>query len=277
MGEHRNVEDIRETYDAFAAGDLTKALRNLAPAGVFHFGGTGALSGDRMGLTHIKEALVGAYALSGGTRRFEINHVYADDRHGVVLLREQASRPDGLSIDLHEAHVIEYDDQGRISDLWDIPDDPEAHDRFFDKEMGPRPEGAPVVEHPNVETIRQTYNALVAGDLPSALKALAPEGTLHFGGTGPLHGDHRGVDRVGAVLSRAATLTAGTQKLDVTAIYADDNHGVVVVRERASRPDGATLDVDEVHMLSFSGDGLITDIWDLPSDREAHDRFFDGQ
>ena len=230
-----------------------------------------------MGLTHIKEALVGAYALSGGTRRFEINHVYADDRHGVVLLHEQASRPDGLSIDLHEAHVIEYDDQGRISDLWDIPDDPEAHDRFFDKEMGPRPEGAPVVEHPNVETIRQTYNALVRGRPPQRPQGIGSRRNAALRGHRTVAwrppGRRPGRRRV----SRAATLTAGTQKLDVTAIYADDNHGVVVVRERASRPDGATLDVDEVHVLSFSGDGLITDIWDLPSDGEAHDRFFDGQ
>ncbi len=148
MREHRNVEAIQETYDAFAAGDLTKALRNLAPAGVFHFGGTGPLSGDRMGVTYIKEALVGAYALSGGTRHFEIEHIYADDRHGVVLLRERASRPDGMSIDLLEAHVIEYDDLGRITDLWDIPDDPDAHNRFFDKDMGPRPTARPLSNTP---------------------------------------------------------------------------------------------------------------------------------
>ncbi len=125
--------------------------------------------------------------------------------------------------------------------------------------------------------VRETYDALVAGDLAVALKALAPEGTLHFGGSGSLSGDHRGIDEVGAVLARTWELTAGTQRLDVTAVYADDNHGVVAARERASRPDGASLDIDEVHVLAFGGDGLITDIWDLPSDHEAHDRFFDGR
>ena len=40
--------------------------------------------------------------------------------------------------------------------------------------------------------------------------------------------------------------TGGTQKLEIPGIFADDRHAVVVVHETASRPDGATLDVDEV-------------------------------
>ena len=72
-------------------------------------------------------------------------------------------------------------------------------------------------------------------------------------------------------------LTAGTEKLDITSIYADDRHGIVVMRETASRPDGATLDLEEVHVLAIDDDGRITDLWDLPSDPEAHDRFFDGE
>ena len=72
-------------------------------------------------------------------------------------------------------------------------------------------------------------------------------------------------------------LTAGTQKLDTTSIYADDRHGIVVMRETASRPDGATLDLEEMHVLAIDDDGRITDLWDLPSDPEAHDRFFDGE
>ena len=42
-----------------------------------------------------------------------------------------ATRTDGASLDVEEAHVLTIDD-GRITNLWDLPDDPEAHDRFFD-------------------------------------------------------------------------------------------------------------------------------------------------
>jgi ketosteroid isomerase-like protein len=132
MPEHPNVQRIRDTYAAFAAGDLTAALKDLAPAGILHFQGSGPLSGNRMGVDNIKAALVGAYMLTAGTRRFEISRIFADDHHGVVVMRETASRPDGATLDVNEVHIIAYDDEGRITDLWDLPSDPEAHERFFD-------------------------------------------------------------------------------------------------------------------------------------------------
>jgi ketosteroid isomerase-like protein len=134
-----------------------------------------------------------------------------------------------------------------------------------------------VAEHPNVQRVRDAYAAFAVGNLAEALKYAAPDAVFHFNGSGPLSGDHRGVDEITSVLVRGIELTGGTTKLDVTGVYADERHGVVVLRETASRPDGATLDVDEVHVLALDGEGRITDFWDLPSDPEAHDRFFDGE
>lgn len=134
-----------------------------------------------------------------------------------------------------------------------------------------------MAEHPNVQTIRDAYAAFSAGDLTAALKKLAPNAVFHFNGSGPLSGDHTGVDDISAALIGTFELTAGTQKLDIASVFADDHHGVVVLHETASRPDGATLDIDEVHVLALDDEGRITDLWDLPSDPEAHDRFFDGE
>jgi hypothetical protein len=133
-----------------------------------------------------------------------------------------------------------------------------------------------VAEHPNVQRIRDAYAAFTAGDLAAALRDLAPEGVFHFGGVGPLSGDHTGLDAISTALIGTFEVTGGTQALDVHGVFADDHHGVVVLRETASRPDGATLDVEEVHVLAFDDEGHITDLWDLPNDPEAHDRFFDG-
>ncbi|HXQ60433.1 MAG TPA: nuclear transport factor 2 family protein [Acidimicrobiales bacterium] len=134
-----------------------------------------------------------------------------------------------------------------------------------------------MAEHPNVQRIRDAYAAFTAGDLTAGLKDLAPDGVFHFNGTGPLSGDHKGIDEITAALVGLFELTAGTQKLEINGVYADDRHGVVMVHETASRPDGATLDVDEVHVLAIDYEGRITDLWDLPSDPETHDRFFDGK
>ena len=134
-----------------------------------------------------------------------------------------------------------------------------------------------MAEHPNVQRIRDAYAAFSTGDLTAALKDLAPNAVFHFNGQGPLSGDHTGADDITAALIGLFELTAGTQKLDIASVYADDQHGVVILRETASRPDGATLDIDEVHVLAIDEEGRITHLWDLPSDPERHDRFFDGE
>jgi len=70
--------------------------------------------------------------------------------------------------------------------------------------------------------------------------------------------------------------TDGTQKLDESKVFADELHVVLNIHETASRPDGAALDMDEVHLLSFNDRGQIADSWDIPAGPETHDRFFDG-
>jgi len=56
----------------------------------------------------------------------------ADDEHAVVSLRATATRTDGATLDIEEANVLTLDPAGKITTLWDLPVDPEKHDRFFD-------------------------------------------------------------------------------------------------------------------------------------------------
>ena len=134
-----------------------------------------------------------------------------------------------------------------------------------------------MAEHPNVGRVRDAYAAFAVGDLDAALKDLADDAVFHFGGEGPNSGDHRGRAAIDKALIANFELTGGTQALDIRGIYADDEHAVVVLRETATRPDGATLDIDEVHVLKVDADGKITDLWDLPTDPDVHDGFFDGR
>jgi hypothetical protein len=41
MTEHPNVKRKTDAYAAFAVGDLSAALKDVAPNVVFHFGGSG--------------------------------------------------------------------------------------------------------------------------------------------------------------------------------------------------------------------------------------------
>ena len=133
-----------------------------------------------------------------------------------------------------------------------------------------------MAEHPNVGRVRDAYAAFAAGDLDAALKEVADDAVFHFNGEGPNSGDHRGRPAIDQALIANFELTGGTQTLDIRGIYADDHHAVLVVRETATRTDGAKLDIDEVHVLKIDDEGKITDLWDLPTDPEVHDRFFDG-
>lgn len=132
MAEHPNVQRIRDAYAAFAAGDLAASLKDVAPDGVFHFNGEGPNSGDHQGAEAIGAALISLFELTGGSQVLDIKSVFADDRHGVVVLHETASRTDGVKLDIDEVHVLALDGEGRITDLWDLPADPEVHDKFFD-------------------------------------------------------------------------------------------------------------------------------------------------
>jgi ketosteroid isomerase-like protein len=132
-----------------------------------------------------------------------------------------------------------------------------------------------MAEHPNVARVRDAYAAFDKADLDGALVDLADDAVFHFNGEGPNSGEHKGREAIVAALIHNYQLTGGTQKLDIHDIFADDAHAVVVLRETATRTDGATLDVEESHVLTFDADGKVSNLWDLPTDPETHDRFFD--
>lgn len=132
MAQHPNVTRVHDAYAAFAKGDLNTALGDLADDAVFHFNGDGPNSGDHKGRQAIEAALISNFELTGGTQVLNIHDIFADDLHAVVSLRETATRTDGATLDVEEAHVLTFDNDGKITNLWDLPADPEAHDRFFD-------------------------------------------------------------------------------------------------------------------------------------------------
>jgi len=127
----------------------------------------------------------------------------------------------------------------------------------------------------NAALLRTAYESLAAGDPGPVLHAFAPDGVLHIA-NGVFVGDHVGAEAISRVLGGLFEWTAGTLRLDVEEIFADETHGVVLLRESGTRAtDGAELDVRETHLLRIDG-GLVTEFWDLPAEagREAHDAFF---
>jgi uncharacterized protein (TIGR02246 family) len=135
-----------------------------------------------------------------------------------------------------------------------------------------------MAEHANAAGIRAAYAAYQSGDLEAVLNSFTPDAVFHVGGNGAMSGDHKGHPEIVAALTQSYQLTGGSQRFEVHNVYVDDSYGVVHVRETATRvADQRTLDIDEVHLIAFSPDGLIADFRDLPADPERHDAFFDGR
>lgn len=135
-----------------------------------------------------------------------------------------------------------------------------------------------MTEHPNVAVLRNAYSAFAAGELAAVQSFFSSDAVWHVGGRGPLSGDHKGHDALTAKFAYDGTLTGGTQHLEVREVYADAEHGVVVLDETATRAaDGRRLEVAETNLFRFDAAGKIVELWDIPADPEAHDAFFDGR
>jgi ketosteroid isomerase-like protein len=131
-------------------------------------------------------------------------------------------------------------------------------------------------EHPNIALLRQGYEAIATGDLPSVLSLFADDAVMHVNGAGPLAGNHKGKEAIGHAFAGLFEWTGGTVRLQIGDIFADDDHAIALVHESATRArDGLTLDVNEVHLFRMA-QGSAIEFWDIPADgdREAHEAFF---
>ena len=86
--------------------------------------------------------------------------------------------------------------------------------------------------HPTADLLRRAYEAAGTGDLQPLLDALADDVTWRDSSLGPLAGEYHGKDDVLAFFGKMMEVYAGTLRLDVQAILADDVRGVVLTRER---------------------------------------------
>jgi hypothetical protein len=123
---------LRDAYESLAKGDPTAVLNAFAADGVLHIT-SGAFTGDHVGPEAVAQVLGGLVEWTGGTLRLQVQEIFADDSHAVVLLRETATRArDGAELDVRETHLLHLEN-GFVVDFWDLPAEAgrDAHDAFF--------------------------------------------------------------------------------------------------------------------------------------------------
>jgi uncharacterized protein len=124
-----------------------------------------------------------------------------------------------------------------------------------------------VTEHPNVELARQGYEAFAKGDMATLSELIAADVVWHVEGAGPLSGTYRGRDEVFGFFGRLAQETAGTFRLDVHDVLANDEHSVALCVLSATR-GGRSLEMP-VANVSHVRDGKITEFWAATTDPQA--------
>ncbi|GGK91280.1 hypothetical protein Sme01_52280 [Sphaerisporangium melleum] len=128
-------------------------------------------------------------------------------------------------------------------------------------------------EHPNVNPVREIYDAIAKSDLDHIRDSLlADDVSFHVPGRGPLAGDYNGKEEVLGYLGKLAQHTDNSLQYEPYTFLADDGHVAALLRIRGER-DGKLLDERGVHVFHLAG-GKITERWSFPYDTHVIDEFF---
>ncbi|MGJ6962274.1 nuclear transport factor 2 family protein [Streptosporangium sp. G11] len=126
----------------------------------------------------------------------------------------------------------------------------------------------------NAQAVKDLYDALGAGDLEAAGRALTPDSVLHVPGRGANTGDYVGRDAVLGFVTHAFTVTGGTLKLTVHRVLSDDETAVALTTYTASRPDrDVPLENNLAHVMTMR-DGKIAEGWFHSRDQYEVDAFW---
>ncbi|WP_049561819.1 nuclear transport factor 2 family protein [Nonomuraea sp. SBT364] len=130
MAEHPNITIAGNSYDAMAKANWDY-LRDelLADDVVFHVPGRGSLARDYRGKDEVLGYLKHLAQSTGDTLRMEPRTFLVGDDHVATMLRVFAERQGRVLEDtgLQVYRVTE----GKISERWSYPDNPDAVDAFF--------------------------------------------------------------------------------------------------------------------------------------------------
>ncbi len=127
--------------------------------------------------------------------------------------------------------------------------------------------------HPNEEVLRKAFAAFSSGDMATLRNEIfAPDLEWHFPGRSAIGGTFKGEEVFGRFFATLMERSAGTFRVEVHDILANDQHGVVLFRCRAER-EGQALDDPTVGVYHLR-EGRITGAWFHPTDLYALDAFY---
>ena len=125
--------------------------------------------------------------------------------------------------------------------------------------------------HPNEDLVRRGFDAFSKGDVDTLRALFEQDAVWHAPGRGPLSGDHRGVDEILGFFARTVELTAGTFRVELHDVLANDEHAVAMYVARGDR-EGKTLE-DKSVLVSHVRNGRLAETWQYFEDQYAGAEF----
>ena len=123
--------------------------------------------------------------------------------------------------------------------------------------------------HPTEAIIREAYAAFARGDLDGYFRACLEDWNFNIAGQGAIAGTYRGKEGLYDLAGKAMAATSSTFQEDVEDVLANDEHGIVLARQRFTR-DGQQQEYRTVHVYEIR-DGKLAACWEHPRDQSAFD------
>jgi uncharacterized protein len=124
--------------------------------------------------------------------------------------------------------------------------------------------------HPNEQVLRDADEAQLRGDFEAFSAFFTDDVTVHIAGKSSFAGVYEGKEQFLGLFGRFVE-RAGEYTFEPHAYFADDEHGVDLLRSHYKRGD-ETLDSNDTLVCHFR-DGKISEFWLSSEDNDAVDAF----
>jgi ketosteroid isomerase-like protein len=114
----------------------------------------------------------------------------------------------------------------------------------------------------NLENVQRVFAAFLGADARALFEVIAEDAVWHVGR-----------DEVFELFRATRRLTEGTYRSELRWALADEEHAVAVYRAGGTRPDGRTLDIDQVLLIELR-DERWQHVTAVPTEPEAFEAFW---
>ncbi len=130
-----------------------------------------------------------------------------------------------------------------------------------------------MAENEALNGIQRVFAAFLGGDKRALFEVIAPDAVWLVPGTAPVSRVYAGRDEIFGLFKETRRLTDGSYRSELKWSLADDQHAVALYTATGRRPDGRTLELDQVLVITLH-EVRWQEIVALPTDPDVFGAFW---